>query len=92
MKISFLSFQFVDDEHGMYFSSGSDWPQASQMCCDTPPVFWKDIPRLNFLFDTRSGAVGKDLIVEYKFSWVDHRSRMYHRPLLCEASPIPQLC
>ena len=29
-----LSFQFVDDEPGMSFSSGSGCPQASQIGCD----------------------------------------------------------
>ena len=35
MKFSVLSFQFTDDEPGMFFGSGSDCPQASQMCCDS---------------------------------------------------------
>ena len=34
MKFSVFSFQFVDDGPGMSFGSGSDCPQASQMCCD----------------------------------------------------------
>ena len=28
------------------------------MCCDTPPSFGKDIPRLNFLFSFRGGGGG----------------------------------
>ena len=33
MKFSVLSFKFVDNEPGMSFGSGSDFPQASQTCC-----------------------------------------------------------
>ena len=31
------------------FAAGIVWPQASQACCDIPPSFGKDIPRLNLL-------------------------------------------
>ena len=34
----------------MSFLEGIVCPQALQTCCDTPPSFGKDIPRLNFLF------------------------------------------
>ena len=33
MNFSVLSFQYVGDEPGMSFGSGSDCPQASQTCC-----------------------------------------------------------
>ena len=34
MMYPVLSFQFVDDEPGKSFGSGSNCPQASQMCCN----------------------------------------------------------
>ena len=42
----------------MSFVEGIVCPQASQICCDTPPSFGKDIPRLNFLFCLRGGDGG----------------------------------
>ena len=42
----------------MSFVEGIVCPQASQTCCDTPPTFGKDIPRLNFLFSFRGGGGG----------------------------------
>ena len=42
----------------MSFVEGIVCPQASQTCCDTPPSFGKDIPRLNFLFCFRGGDGG----------------------------------
>ena len=42
----------------MSFVEGIVCPQASQMCCDTPPSFGKDIPRLNFLFCLGGGDGG----------------------------------
>ena len=40
----------------MTFVEGIVWSQASQMCCDTPYSFGKDIPRLNPLFNFRGGG------------------------------------
>ena len=42
----------------MSFSAGIVCPQASQTCCDTPPSFGKDIPRLNLLFIFLGGDDG----------------------------------
>ena len=42
----------------MSFGSRSNCLQALQTCCDTPFLFGKDIPRLNFLFGFRSGGGG----------------------------------
>ena len=42
----------------MSFVEGIVCPQASQMCCNTPPSFGKDIPRLIFLFCLRGGDAG----------------------------------
>ena len=42
----------------MSFAEGIVCPQASQMCCDTPPLFGKDLPRLNFLSSFRGGGAG----------------------------------
>ena len=39
----------------MSFVEGIVCPQASQMCCDTPPSFGKDIPS-NFLFCALGGG------------------------------------
>ena len=45
----------------MSLGSESDCPQASQMCCDTPSLFGKVIPRLIFLFSFRVGGRGEGL-------------------------------
>ena len=42
----------------MSFIEGIVCPQASQMCCDTPPFFGKDIPISNFIFILRGGGGG----------------------------------
>ena len=42
----------------MSFVEGIICPQASQMCCDTPPSFGKDIPRFNSLFCALGGDSG----------------------------------
>ena len=63
MKFSFLSFQFVDNEPGMVSGSRSNFTQASQTCCDTIPLFGKDIPGLIFS-SFWVVAVGMDLMVE----------------------------
>ena len=42
----------------MSYVGGIFCPQASQTCCDTPPVFGKDFPIPNFLFTLRSGDGG----------------------------------
>ena len=57
-KVSLAQFYFLFDGPGMSFVEGIVCPQASQTCCDTPPSFGKDIPRLNFLFCLRGGDGG----------------------------------
>ena len=42
----------------MSFVEGIVCPEASQMCCDTPPSFGKVIPRLNFLCCALGGDGG----------------------------------
>ena len=59
MKFSVLSILFNDDEPGISFGSGSDCPQTSQTCCDTPPGFGKDFARLSFLISLRCGGGGR---------------------------------
>ena len=45
----------------MSFAEGIVCPEASQTCCDTPPSFGKDIPRLIFFsFLGGGGGVGID--------------------------------
>ena len=57
-KVSLIlaQFYFLLDGPGMSFVEGIVCPQASQMCCDTPPSFGKDIRRLNFLFCALGGG------------------------------------
>ena len=69
MKFSVLSFQFVDDEPGMSFALGSDCPQASGTCCDTPSIFQKDILWLSFCLSLRGDGWGKDWRLEKKSPW-----------------------
>ena len=45
----------------MFFVGGITCPQALQICCDTPPLFGKDIPVSSFLFILRDGDVGDGL-------------------------------
>ena len=54
----FLQFYFFFDGPGVSFTDRIACPQASQMCCDTPPSFGKDIPRLIFLFCALRGDGG----------------------------------
>ena len=63
IKLSVLSFQFVDDEIGMSFNLESIWPQASEMCCDIAHRLGKDIPRLSFRFSLHGGDSGEGLAV-----------------------------
>ena len=53
-----LQFYSLFDGPGVSFAERIVWPQASQKCCDTPPSFGKDIPRLNLLFCLRGGDGG----------------------------------
>ena len=42
------------------FNVGSIYLQALHTCCDTAPVFGKDIPMLSFLFMLRVALEGRD--------------------------------
>ena len=92
MKFSVLTVYFVDDEPGMFLDSKSNSPLSSQMCCHSPPLLGKDIPRLSFPFSFRDGGLGKDWTVENNFPRVHHQSKLYYHPLSFVVSPIPQLC
>ena len=45
----------------MFIVGGITCPQALQTCCDTPPLFGKDIPVSSFLFILRDSDVGDGL-------------------------------
>ena len=49
---------FLLDGPRVSFTDGIVCPQASQMCCDTPPSLGKDIPRLIILFCAPGGDGG----------------------------------
>ena len=51
----------------MSFTAGIVCPQASQTCCDSPPSFGKDIPRLNLLFIFLGGDGGEEGVGEKKY-------------------------
>ena len=77
VKFSVLIFYSVDDKPGMSFESESNCPQASQTCCDTPLFLGRTFQGSIFFSAFGVAAMGKDLRVENKFSWVYQRSRMY---------------
>ena len=52
----------------MSFVEGIVCPQASQTCCDTPPSFGKDIPRLNLLFCLRGDDGGGEGLGERNYN------------------------
>ena len=58
VSLILAQFYFLLDGPGVSFTAGIVCPQASQMCCDIPPSFAKDIPRLIFLFCALGGDGG----------------------------------
>ena len=53
--------QSLVDGPGMFFVGGIYCPQASETCCNTHPLFGRDIPISNILFILRGGDDGDGL-------------------------------
>ena len=56
VSLILAQFYFLLDGPGVSFTAGNVCPQASQLCCETPPSLGKEIPRLSFLFCALGGG------------------------------------
>ena len=65
----FAEFESLADGPGMSFVGDIICPQASQTCCDTPPILGKDIPISNFLSPCQVVPAEMDWAAD-KFVWV----------------------
>ena len=77
----------------MFFAGGIICPQASRMCCDTPPFLGKDIPISSFVSPCADVTpVMKSLVGEKMISGARHWNKTCCHRSSCETSPTCRKC
>ena len=88
-EVSLAQFYFLFDGPGMSFVEGIVCPQASQTCCDTPPLVERTFPgSTSFSAFVEMMAAVRDLEEGKVSFWVHHLNGMYYHQSSCVVSQL----